>query len=139
MPKSGCRNKEWQQTRRFVAGLFVVYAILIQALATPFLKAKAAELVRLDALAVLCLSDGAPGHEEPGQRKVQHGHGLDCCLPGLRSVALDAPVLIVSHIVFELLPDDAFLPAQYMLRPVRAPPQALTSVLQPRAPPVSIT
>ena len=132
-------SEEWQKTRRFVVGLFVAYAILIQSLASPFLRAQAAEHARLDGtLGVICLSDGAPGHEEPGQRKLPHGHGLECCLPGLRFVALDAPTLIISSCTFELPAEARSSQVDYVLPQSRAPPPALATVLQPRAPPVSI-
>lgn|GEM_PF-2381939 len=138
MPASGGSNGEWRRTRRFVVGLFVAYAILIQALASPFLRAQAADHAPRDALAILCLSDGAPGHKEPGQRKMPHGHGLDCCLPGLRFAALDAPALITSAVTFEQPAESCSSHVDYVLPQSRAPPPALTTVLQPRAPPVSI-
>lgn len=139
MPASGNRSEEWRRTRRFVVGLFVAYALLIQALANPFLRATAAERAVLEnSLAVICLSDGAPGHEEPGQRNMPHGHGLDCCLPGLRFVALDAPVLVVSLLTFAPPAETASRVAEFAFPRTRAPPPALTTVLQPRAPPVSI-
>ena len=139
MPASSGISEEWQKTRRFVVGLFVAYAILIQSLASPFLRAQAAEHTRLDgALGVICLSDGAPGHEEPGQRKLPHGHGLECCLPGLRFIALDAPALVISFFTFELPVEARSSQVDYALPQSRAPPPQLTTVLQPRAPPISI-
>lgn len=139
MPASGNRHEEGRRTRQFVVGLFVAYAILIQALANPFLRANVAERALFEnSLAVICLSDGAPGHEEPGQRKMPHGHGLDCCLPGLRFAALDAPVLVVSPLTFEPPTETVSRSAEYALPRTRAPPPALATVLQPRAPPVSI-
>ena len=139
VPASSGISEEWQKTRRFVVGLFVAYAILIQSLASPFLRAQAAEQARLDgALGVICLSDGAPGHDEPGQRKLPHGHGLECCLPGLRFVALDAPALVIASFTFELPAEARSSLVDYVLPHSRAPPPALTPVLQPRAPPVSI-
>lgn len=139
MPFAARKHEEWRKTRRFVVGLFVAYAILIQSLASPFLRTQAAEHAQLEgALAVICLSDGAPGHEEPGQRKLPHGHGLDCCLPGLRFVALDAPALVVSFVAFELPAEARSSQVDHALPQSRAPPPALTTVLQPRAPPVSI-
>ncbi len=139
MPFTARRCEEWRQTRRFVVGLFVAYAILIQSLASPFLRAQAAEHARLDgALGVICLSDGAPGHEEPGQRKLPHGHGLECCLPGLRLAAFDAPALVVSTVTFELPAETRSSQVDYARPQGRAPPPQLTTVLQPRAPPVSI-
>lgn len=139
MLTSGCNSGEWRKTRRFVVGLFVAYAILIQSLASPFLRAQAAEHARLDgALGIICFSDGAPGNEEPRQRKLPHGHGLDCCLPGLRLVALDAPALDISPVTFDPHAEASSSLAEYALPQSRAPPPALTSVLQPRAPPVSI-
>lgn len=139
MPAWNCSSEEWRMTRRFVVGLFVAYAILIQSLASPFLRAQAAEHARLDgALGVICLSDGAPGHEEPGQRKLPHGHGLECCLPGLRFIALDAPALDVSPVTFNPPAEARTSRVDYALPQSRAPPLALTTVLQPRAPPVSI-
>lgn len=132
-------REEGRRTRRFVVGLFVAYAILIQSLTSPFLRAQAAEHAMLDgALGVICLSDGTPGHEEPGQRKLPHGHGLECCLPGLRFVALDAPALVISSFTFELPAETYSSQVDYALPQSRAPPPALTTVLQPRAPPVSI-
>lgn len=132
-------SEEWRKTRRFVVGLFVAYAILIQSLASPFLRAQAAEHARLDgALGVICLSDGAPGLEEPGQRKLPHGHGLECCLPGLRFVALDAPALVISTVTFEQPAETRSSQVNYTLPQSRAPPAQLTTVLQPRAPPISI-
>ncbi len=139
MPVAARKREEWRKTRRFVVGLFIAYAILIQSLASPLLRAQAAEQTRLDgALGVICLSDGAPGHEEPGQRKLPHGHGLECCLPGLRFVALDAPALVISSFTFELPAEARSSQVDYVLPQSRAPPPALTTVLQPRAPPVSI-
>lgn len=140
MPDSGSSSEGWRQTRRFVLALFVAYAVLIQALASPFLRAQAAELARIDgALAVICLSDGTPGGEDPGRRDIPHGHGLDCCLPALRLLTFDAPALAASPFTFELPAEAASLRAEYALPPSRAPPAALTTVLQPRAPPASIT
>lgn len=139
VPASSGISEEWQKTRRFVVGLFVAYAILIQSLASPLLRAQAVEQTRLDAaLGVICLSDGAPGHEEPGQRKLPHGHGLECCLPGLRFVALDAPALVISTVTFEMPAEARSSQVDYVLPRSRAPPPALTTVLQPRAPPFSI-
>lgn len=139
MSRAGQRGEEWRQTRRFVVGLFIAYALLIQALASPFLRTHAAELARLNGpLALLCLSDGAPGHEEPGQRNMPHGHGIECCLPGLRFVSVDGPALAVSQVVFEPPAEGKSREADYALPQSRAPPFALTRVLQPRAPPVSI-
>ena len=135
----GKRHEEWHHTRRFVVGLFVAYAILIQVLASPVLRAKATVLAQHEAqLAALCLSERAPGHDEPGQRKMPHGHGLECCLPGLRLVAFDAPTLVASVLTFEPPADAPSLAAEYALPRTRAPPGALMTVLQPRAPPVSI-
>jgi len=139
VPFAARKREEWQKTRRFVVGLFVAYTILIQSLASPFLRAQSAEHARLDsALGVICLSDGAPGHEEPGQRKLPHGHGLECCLPGLRFAALDAPALVISTVTFEQPAESRSSQVDYALPQSRAPPPALTTVLQPRAPPVSI-
>lgn len=139
VPASRGISEEWQKTQRFVVGLFVAYAILIQSFAGPYLRAQAVEHARLDgALGVICLSDGAPGHEEPGQRKLPHGHGLDCCLPGLRCVALDTPQLIISFFTFELPAETRSSQVDHALPQSRAPPPQLTTVLQPRAPPVSI-
>lgn len=144
MPASSGTSEDWQKTRRFVVGLVIAYVILIQSLASPFLRAQAAEHARLDGgPGVICLSDGAPGHEEPGheepgQRKLPHGHGLDCCLPGLRFVALDAPALVISTVTFEQPAETRSSQVDYALPRSRAPPAQLTTVLQPRAPPVSI-
>lgn len=130
---------DWQKMRRFVVGLFVAYAILIQALASPFLRAQSAELARLEGpLSLLCLSEGVPGHGEPGQRKMPHGHGLECCLPSLRFAWLDAPVLISSILIFVPPVAPPSYAADYNVPPTRAPPDALATILQPRAPPVSI-
>jgi hypothetical protein len=139
VPASSGISEEWRKTRRFVVGLFVAYAILIQSLSSPFLRAQAAEHARLDdVLGIICLSDGAPGQEEPGQRKLPHGHGLECCLPGLRFVVLDAPALDISPVTFDPPAAASAFRIDYSLPQSRAPPPALATVLQPRAPPVSI-
>jgi hypothetical protein len=133
---AGAHDQVWREARRFVVGLFVAYAILVQALAGPFLRAQAAEMARLpDALAIICLSDGAPGHSDPGERKMPHAHGLDCCLPGLRFVALDAPVLVTSQLGVEFAPAPPGHPVVYDPPLSRSPLSALVTVLQPRAPP----
>jgi hypothetical protein len=122
-----------------LVGLVVGYAILIQALATPFLRIKAAELARLDeALAIFCLTGDAPDHDGPGERKTPHSHGLDCCLPCGRFDALGAPLFAVAFFRFEPAVARRSERIAYASPPGRAPPTALTSVLQPRAPPVSV-
>jgi hypothetical protein len=137
MTQAGARD--WRPNRRLLVGLVVGYAILIQALATPFLRIKAAELARLDdALAVLCLTGDGPDHDRTGERKTQHSHGLDCCLPCGRFDALDTPALVVALFHFEPTVGQRSERIRYASPQRRAPPTALTSVLRPRAPPVSV-
>jgi len=120
-------------------GLLAAYAILIQALTTPFLRTEAAELARLDGtLAILCFGGMTTDHDTPEGGKSPGGHGLDCCLPGARPVVLDVPALVPASLAFglpEALPGYRLV---YALVQGRAPPASLTAVLQPRAPPISI-
>lgn len=127
---------EWRTGRRFAVGLLVVYAVLIQALAAPFFRARAVELARLDAaLAILCLTDTPADGHEPARPGLTKGHGLDCCLPGAREIALDAPVFLVTQLTPDLAPERVSRPLAFELPQGRAPPYALSRVLQPRAPP----
>lgn len=123
----------WRETRRYVVGLVVAYVILIQALASPFLQVQAAEKARFGgAMAALCQTDGVPQPDAP------HGHGLDCCLPGARFAGLDQPFLLPHALVFPTAADEISRRVAYVRPQSRAPPSALTLVLQPRAPPISI-
>jgi hypothetical protein len=133
------RQEQWQHARHYVVALFLAYALLVQALAGPFLSAQALGLAGSDgALAQLCLGNAAPAHETPGSPGMPGGHGLECCLPGLRLAALDAPALVATLFLFAPPTDALTQPAAHARPQTRAPPASLVAVLQPRAPPPSI-
>jgi hypothetical protein len=131
------RTDDWRHGRRFLVGLVVIYAILVQALASPALQARMlADTGIARALAFHCLPGEGPDGSDPDNRPSSHLQCLDCCLPGGRFLTLDLPVLATSIIRFEPAARQVRLARYFTLPQGRAPPAALTCALQPRAPPV---
>jgi len=113
----------------------VAYALLIQTLALPFAQVRAQELARIDAsLGVICMVDGSDSAPSDRSTRDHHHNGVDCCLAACCASFAGPAIVATSDIS---LP--ALLTTTSLFKPdangPRAPPAALLSQLQPRAPP----
>lgn len=133
----GRNRQEWRQGRQLIVAALIAYAVLVQALASPVLRIKAAWPGGMSVAGILCLT-GADSDQLPSTpHRAPHGHGLECCLPGLRSVLLDAPMLVVSLAGLPQPSHTRWQPAGFTWVEAQAPPKALATSLQARAPPQS--